>query len=229
LKKVLVIGCNGGIGKAICFSISKAGYFIIGADKDASEEQTPINEFYPVDLISAEKVSELCKLLKSKGELWGIVFAAGIYPVRKFEDYSLELWDEVMNVNLKSSFLIAQSLQNQITEGGRMIFISSGASYLGSKDIGYSVSKAGILGLTNGLAKIFRDKILVNTICPGVIESKMSAQMDESRKESTIQETLLKRIGQPEEISSAIVFLLSPENSYMTGSTIDINGGLYSR
>jgi 3-oxoacyl-[acyl-carrier protein] reductase len=229
MKKVCLIGCNGGIGNAICDSLKENGYYIIGIDKQDTQICSGVNEFYAVDLNSTDQILKVCKSIKYKEELWGLIFSAGVYPIRKFEDYSLELWEEVMNVNLKSCFLISKELSSHISIGGRIVFISSGASYLGSQDIGYSVSKFGLHGLGKGLAKHFGKRILVNTISPGVIETKMSERMDEFRKRSTLDNTLLKRLGQPNELTAAVIFLLDINNSYMTGATIDINGGLYSR
>ncbi len=229
MKKICLIGCNGGIGSAICDSLKENGYYIIGVDKHKTQLCCEINEFYNVDLNASDQILDVCQSIKSKVELWGIVFSAGVYPIKKFDDYSIDLWDEVMNVNLKSCFLITQELSPQISNGGRIIFISSGASYLGSHDIGYSVSKCGLQGLTKGLAKHFGQRVLVNTISPGVIETKMSDRMDKDRKKATLESSLLKRAGKPNELTSAVIFLLDENNSYKTGATIDINGGLYSR
>lgn len=229
MRKIILIGCNGSIGKEIGNSLHNNEYFVIGVDVSEKDDTSSVNDFYSTDLNSPAQISNLCQNIKLQGEIWGLVFAAGIYPVRKFEDYTNDLWDEVMNVNLKSCFLILKEIINQISYGGRIIFITSGASYLGSQDVAYSVSKSGLQGLSRGLAKYFGSKILVNTISPGIIETKMSEKMDEKRKEETVNNTFLKRIGSPAEITSAILFLLDENNSYMTGATIDINGGLYSR
>lgn len=229
MKKMCLIGCNGGIGTAICDSLKENGYYIIGIDKHDTQLCSGLNEFYTVDLNTTDQILKVCQSIKLKGELWGLIFSAGVYPIRKFEDYNIDLWEEVMNVNLKSCFLITQELSSQISMGGRIVFISSGASYLGSQDIGYSVSKFGLHGLAKGLAKHFGQRILVNTISPGVIETKMSDRMDEARKKATLGSSLLKRVGKPNELTAAVIFLLDENNSYMTGATIDINGGLYSR
>lgn len=229
MERVCLIGCNGGIGSAICDSLRRKGYYIIGVDKQNTQLDGKVDEFYRVNLNITDDIMEVCQRIKSKAELWGLVFSAGVYPIRKFEDYTIDLWEEVMNVNLKSCFLITQELSSRISTGGRIVFISSGASYLGSQDIGYSVSKFGLHGLAKGLAKHFGQEILVNSISPGVIETKMSDRMDEDRKRATIESSFLKRVGQANELTCAVLFLLDENNSYMTGATIDINGGLYSR
>ena len=229
MKKICLIGCNGGIGTAICDSLKENGYYIIGIDKQDTPSCSGVNEFYSVDLNTTNQILKVCQSIKLNGKLWGLIFSAGVYPIKKFEDYSIDLWEEVINVNLKSCFLITQGLSPQISMGGRIVFISSGASYLGSQDIGYAVSKCGLHGLVKGLAKHFGQRILVNAISPGVIETKMSDRMDEARKKATLESSLLKRVGKPNELTAAVIFLLDENNSYMTGATIDINGGLYSR
>lgn len=228
MKKVCVIGCNGDIGNSICLSLRENGYYIIGTDKQ-DKSNANIDYFFMADLSFTDQVINFCKRLIAQGELWAIVFSAGIYPLVNFKDYNLELWEEVMNVNLRSSFIIAREVSSKITFGGRMVFISSGASFLGSKDIGYSVSKFGIQGLAKGLAKNFANKILVNVVSPGLIDTKMSKRMDPERRNQTIKNILLNRPGQPSELTKAVNFLLDSHNSYMTGATIDINGGLYCR
>lgn len=229
MEKICLVGCNGGIGRAICESLKEVGYYIIGIDKQDGKLCGEVDEFYTADLNITDSILNVCDKVKSNCEIWGLVFTAGIYPIRIFEEYSIDLWEEVINVNLKSCFIITQQLSPQITLGGRIVFISSGAAYLGSNDIGYSVSKFGLHGLAKGLSKHFGNRILVNTISPGVIKTEMSERMDAIRKKATIDSSLLKRIGHPKELTSAVKFLLDHENSYMTGATIDINGGLYSR
>jgi 3-oxoacyl-[acyl-carrier protein] reductase len=229
VKRIVLIGCNGGLGKEISCSLSKNGYHVIGVDINKKQLSDSVNEYFSTDLRNTEQILSLCREIFIIGELWGLVFAAGVYPIIKLEDYTVEAWDEVMNINLKSCFLISKEMSDQILYGGRIIFITSGASYLGSQDIGYSVSKFGLQGLAKGLAKHFGSKILVNTISPGVFETKMSERMTDKRKLATIDGTLLKRIGQPSEITSSVLFLLDENNSYMTGATIDINGGLFCR
>lgn len=229
MQKIVLIGCNGGIGRVICNSLISNNYYIIGVDKNEIASSKAINEYYQVDLNDSNQILTVSERIKKLDKLWGIVFSAGVYPITTLKDCTIDLWDEVINVNLKSSFLFSKELGGSISNGGRIIFITSGAAYLGSQDIAYSASKSGVQGLAKGLAKQFRNKVLVNCISPGVIDTKMSKSMDERRKSQTIQGTLLGRIGQPKELTKAVLFLLHKENSYMTGATIDINGGLYTR
>ena len=133
-------------------------------------------------------------------------------------------------VNLRSVFQMTQLLLPSIVKGGRVVIVASGAAHIGSRDVGYSTSKAGVVGLVRNLSKVLAPyNILVNAICPGVIKSKMSPKMSPEHINKYVNRIPLKRLGTPEEVSVCVPFLLSKENSYMTGASIDINGGLYSR
>jgi NAD(P)-dependent dehydrogenase (short-subunit alcohol dehydrogenase family) len=133
-------------------------------------------------------------------------------------------------VNVGAAFRLVRVLSDLIVPGGRIAMIASGAAHIGSRDIGYAVSKAGLLGLVRSLALALAEReILVNAVTPGVIQSPMSAQMSNERRHQHISSTLLRRVGRPPEVAAAVAFLLDPRNSYMTGASIDVNGGLYFR
>jgi 3-oxoacyl-[acyl-carrier protein] reductase len=153
-----------------------------------------------------------------------------VYPIVSFSEYTLELWNEVHAVNVTGAFIAARELRNVISRGGRIVTVVSGAAHVGSRDLGYSASKAALLGLTKSLAMNLAEQgILVNAVCPGPIESAMSQRMPAERVGEYKQKMLLGRFGTPEEVASVVDFLLSPENSFMTGATVDVNGGQYLR
>lgn len=144
---------------------------------------------------------------------------------------TLDLWNKVLMINLTSPFLIIKNvLPLMKKKGGVIINISSTGAYLGSRDVGYSASKAGLIGFTKSLARnLAKYNIRVNAIAPGTIDTKMSRLMKKEDREKNKQNTLLKRLGKPEDIIGAVSFLLSEDSNYITGTTIDINGGLYMR
>jgi 3-oxoacyl-[acyl-carrier protein] reductase len=147
-----------------------------------------------------------------------------------FEDYSVELWDRVHAVNVRAAFQLAQALAPHMLPGGRMVFVASGAGHVGSRDVAYSASKAGLLGLVRSLAVALGPReILVNAVSPGVVETPMSQAMPAERREEHIRRTAVGRIGSPAEVAEAVGFLLDPANRYVTGASIDVNGGLYGR
>jgi len=226
--RVLLTGAAGDIGLAISQRLTSGGYDVIGIDKIAIRGGASLADFFVTDLTNKD---QLCETINRASERycpwWGLVHCAGLYPIVSLSKYSDDLWDEVYDVNLKSAFRIAVQIQSKMIQGGRIILISSGAAHLGSRDVGYSASKAGLMGLARGLAKTLAPSILVNSVCPGLITSQMSARMTHQHKLKTQQAVPLKRAGTPEEVAVCISFLLDPDNSYMTGATIDVNGGLY--
>ncbi|MGC8538687.1 MAG: SDR family NAD(P)-dependent oxidoreductase [Candidatus Micrarchaeia archaeon] len=226
--KVLVVGCSGGIGTAISRHLKKEGYDIVGVDKDDPSDESLFSAFYRLDLRNADDVVSLVEKLKAGKHFWALVYVAGIYPIVPFDEYSLKLWDEVQSVNVRSAFIILKGLADDVERGGRIVTIVSGAAHIGSRDLGYSASKAALLGLTKSLAlNLAKRGILVNAVCPGVIDTKMSARMHPEDVEKYMEKILLKRKGMPEEVAAGVSFLLNKENTYMTGATININGGLY--
>lgn len=228
--RTLVIGCSGGIGAAIARRLRQKGHSLIGLDrKGPSADLVPI--FYEVDLNQTDHLLRVCsEVRKAVPSLWSIVYCAGTYPIVDYEHYTLELWDEVHNINVRAAFLICMNLGSLLEEGGRIVTIISGAAHLGSRDIAYSSSKAALLGLTKSLAlNLAPRRIYVNAICPGPVETPMSQRMPGARVQEYVNRIPLRRFGRPDEVAIAVEFLLSPENTYMTGATLDVNGGLYLR
>jgi NAD(P)-dependent dehydrogenase (short-subunit alcohol dehydrogenase family) len=173
---------------------------------------------------SAERVAE--QILESADRIWGLVYAAGIYPIEPFDTYRLARWKDVIAVNLDAAFRLARALVPALKPDGRIVFVASAAGHLGSRDVAYSVSKAGLLGLTRSLAKnLAKESILVNAVCPGIIDTPMSRRMSARGRRSAVAGSLLGRIGTVREVAVAVEFLLEPRNTYMTGSCIAVDGG----
>ena len=184
--------------------------------------------FHKIDLIETDSIETAAGQIRSSaGAIWGLVYCAGVYPICRLDDYTLPMWREVQTVNLQAAFYVTRLLEPSIRKGGRVIFVSSAASFLGSADVGYSVSKTGLIGLVRSLAKNFSKRgILVNAVCPGPIRSPMSARMPKNSVRSYLRRIPLGRFGKPEEVAVAVEFLLQPANSYMTGTSLDVSGGL---
>ena len=155
-----------------------------------------------------------------------LVNNAGIYPFKPFQDMQLDDWDKVMNVNLRSVFLTSQAASKVMSEGGRIINISSIASVIGFQGlVHYCASKSGVNGFTRALALELAPKnITVNAVLPGAIETP-GAQMPEDTKQQTIANIPLQRIGNPDDIANMVSFLASDKSSYITGQTFIVDGG----
>jgi NAD(P)-dependent dehydrogenase (short-subunit alcohol dehydrogenase family) len=224
---VIVVGSSGGIGAAICSRLV-ARCSVIGVDLDPPSRSSLVESFFEVDLREADKVAAFAEtVVRRRERYWGLVYCAGVYPIVPVKDYSNELWDAVQAVNVRAAFQLVRQLSPRILEGGRVVLVSSGAAYLGSRDTAYSVSKAGMLGMTRSLARnLAPRRILVNAVCPGPISTPMSARMSPKHRKEYVSRIPLHRFGQPAEVAVAVEFLLDPENTYMTGTSLDVSGGL---
>lgn len=238
MKVVILTGVDGDIGFATAVRLAKEGYKIIAftytdrkdADLKKMSVQYNIEEFR-VDLVNVEEVKKAFSLLSKYKEIYSLINIAGIYPIVPFEEYELNLWNRVLMINLTGPFLCTKYvLPFMKKNGGRIINISSTGAHLGSRDTGYSSSKAGLLGLTKSLARsLAKYNINVNAIAPGAIDTQMSRQKSIEELMDYNEKILLKRLGTPNDVSGVISFLLSDDAKYITGSTIDVNGGLYIR
>lgn len=165
---------------------------------------------------------------------WGridiLVNNAGICPMTAVMDITSEEWDRVLGINLKGAFLCCQavipSMRSQ--HSGKIINIASSAGQMGGIAVGlhYSASKAAILGLTKSLARMFAPEIQVNAISPGTTESEMTRGWDENTVRNIVSQIPAGRLGRPSDIAAAVLFLASEEASFITGQTINVNGGL---
>ena len=153
---------------------------------------------------------------------------AGIFPFVPFKDMKESDWDKVLDINLKSVFLCSQEAAKVMPEGGRIVSISSIASFVGFEGlVHYCASKGGINSMVRALALEFAPKkITVNAIAPGAIDTPgANVGSNEEVKKQTIAMIPLARMGQPEDIANAVVFLASDKADYITGQTIIVDGG----
>ncbi len=237
-KKALITGASGGIGKEIANVLIKhnAQVCISGRNLDELNAlKELLGDKCHVVTCDLSKKDEIIKLIKKTDEVLGhidiLVNNAGITKDNIFLRMSESEWEDVLNINLNSTF----SILKLITKGmikrryGRIINISSVVGVTGGAgQVNYSASKAGLIGLTKSLSQeVATRNITVNCIAPGFIETPMTEQLDDKRKDVILNSIPMNRIGTPEDLSSAIIFLASQESSYITGQTIHINGGLY--
>jgi len=237
-KKALITGASGGIGKEIANVLIKhnAQVCISGRNLDELNAlKELLGDKCHVVTCDLSKKDEIIELIKKTDEVLGhidiLINNAGITKDNIFLRMSESEWEDVLNVNLNSTF----SILKLITKGmikrryGRIINISSVVGVTGGAgQVNYSASKAGLIGLTKSLSQeVATRNITVNCIAPGFIETPMTEKLDDNRKDAILNSIPMNRIGTPEDLSSAIIFLASKESSYITGQTIHINGGLY--
>ena len=237
-KKALITGASGGIGKEIAKVLIKHNAQVCVSGRNLDELNALkelLGEKCHVVTCDLSKKDEIIELINKTDELLGhidiLINNAGITKDNIFLRMSESEWEDVLNVNLNSTFSILKLITRGMIKRryGRIINISSVVGVTGGAgQVNYSASKAGLIGLTKSLSQeVATRNITVNCIAPGFIETPMTEKLDDKRKDAILNSVPMNRIGTPEDLSSAIIFLASQESSYITGQTIHINGGLY--
>lgn len=240
-RVALVTGGGRGIGKGIAMSLAHAGADVVIADVDMVHAEQSVEELgkelgrtvaVQVDVTQEESIVAAVKMvLKEFGKIDILINNAGIMFRTRTLDISLEEWEETMLVNLTGPFLFIQAVIPSMKKDGygRIVNISSSAgrsvSTLGGAH--YTASKAGLLGLTRAVAKeVAASGITVNAVCPGLIDTQMARDTTTKKElEMFLESFPIKRLGLPEEIGDLVLFLCSEKASYITGASVDINGG----
>ena len=237
MRNVLVTGGNRGIGAAICICLKKLGYNVIGTYNTNHEQAATFSKehsipFYGFDLSNPEQTQEKIQIILDKhGQIDCLVHNAGITSDGFFHKMTLENWQKVLQTNLLSCFQVTHPLIQGMRERnfGRLVYITSVNALKGQiGQTNYCAAKAGLIGFVKALALENANKnITVNAIAPGYTETDMVASIDPSILAKIVESIPSKRLGKPEEIADSIAFFLSDKASYITGTTLHINGGLY--
>lgn len=236
-KIILVTGASRGIGNNIAKTLAKENTVIANYNKSKNEaiklKEDLQKENINVDIIKADvsnriEVKEMVEqILEKYGRIDALINNAGISQYKLFTEITDDEWDNIINVNLKSNFIVTQEVvKNMISrKSGLIINISSIWGVTGAAmEVAYSTAKAGIIGLTKSLAKeLGPSNIRVNAIAPGFIDTAMNNKFSEEEINDIKEEIPLERIGNPAEVTKCIEWLL--EDNYTTGQVISINGG----
>ena len=236
-KKVLVTGASGGIGKAIAIELSSSGadLCLTGRNKSELENLQKIIggncQIIISDLSNSEGINNLADQAQDvMGQIDILVNNAGITKDNLFMRMSEDDWNEVININLNSIFKLTKQLIKGMIKRryGRIINITSVIGVAGGAgQSNYSASKAGIIAMSKSLAQeVGSRSVTVNSIAPGFIETNMTAELSDDRKEDILRSISVGRLGKPDDIAGAVCFLASDKASYITGQTIHINGGM---
>lgn len=241
-KVALVTGGSRGIGKAISLAFADAGAAVAltyRQAKDAADQVvSQIRDAHgqalalQMDVRDRSGVRDAIAGVKRQfGSLDILVNNAGVLQQKDFLTISDNDWDRTFDVNLKGVFICTQEIFPimQRQGGGRIINIASTGGQLGGPlAVHYAASKAGVICLTKSLARLGAPHILVNCLAPGLIETEMTkGEIASGPGQAKLKQILLERPGTAAEVAQAALFLASRENSYITGQTININGGLY--
>lgn len=234
-KTVFITGGSGGIGSAAVRAFAEAGYnvaFTYNKNEAAAKElsaEIPGSLALGCDVTSGESVKAAVNAaLKHFGKIDVLINNAGIAEQVLFTDITEEGWDTMLNTNLKSCFLTAKAVIPQMIsrKSGSIINVSSMWGITGAScEVHYSAAKSGVIGLSKALAKeLGPSGIRVNAVAPGVIDTPMNSHLDAAAMSMLKEEIPLGKIGTPEEVAGAMLFLA--ENEYITGQVITVDGGM---
>jgi 3-oxoacyl-[acyl-carrier protein] reductase len=240
-KTALVTGASRGIGRAIALELARAGFFVIGTattDKGASAISEYLaaegleGEGFSADVSNDDSVAALFEAIVSDHDAPSVIVNnAGITADNLLMRMKRDEWGAVIDTNLGSMFRVCKVGVKAMTKArwGRIINISSVVGASGNAgQTNYAASKAGVEGFTRALAKELGSRgITVNAVAPGFIETDMTNALPESQAAALIAQIPLARLGQPEEIASVVGFLASEKGAYITGETLQVNGGMY--
>ena len=237
-KNIIVTGASGGIGNAIIKKLSEVGANILasGTRIEKLEELKKNFEGLKIlkfDISQSDKIEEFIENATNElgGNLDGIVNNAGITQDNLAIRMSLDEWQKVININLTSTFLISKFAIKKMlkNKSGKIVNITSVVGHTGNLgQANYTASKAGIVAMSKSLAIEYAKKnININCISPGFIKTAMTDKIDDKFKEVIVSKIPSARLGEPDDIANAVLFLSSDQSNYINGETLHVNGGMY--
>ncbi len=238
-KVAMVTGSSRGIGNAIAKKYLEEGAKVILIDRDEEGVKKSIEDMkqygdavgYAMDVTDRARIAEVFEsVVKDHGTLDILVNNAGITQDAQMYKMTEEQWDSVINVNLKGVFNCAQEAVKIMREkkSGAIINISSVVGLYGNfGQVNYAATKSGVIGMTKSLAKeVGRKNVTVNAVAPGFIMTEMTEKMPEKVLDMMKEKAPLGRLGMPEDIANACLFLASDEASFVTGTVLSVDGGV---
>ena len=243
-KVAIITGARRGIGRTHALTLAKAGAKIVVSDISEEDCQKVVEEIkkqegealaIKCDVSKRKEVDEMVrKTIEEFGKVDILVNNAGICQFKPFLELTEEEWDKTLDINLKGYFLCAQAAAKEMTKQKSGVIINIASVAMGQQGVGfpnivhYCASKGGIVAMTEALAvELAPYNIRVNAVAPGMIETPMidPIKQDTKTMEAMLTKVPMGRVGKPEEVSNLVLFLASDQSSYMTGSTVVVDGG----
>ena len=237
-KNIIVTGASGGIGNSIIEKLNLAGANILASGTRIEKLEELKNKFANIkilkfDISQSDKIEEFVEAATKElgGSLDCIVNNAGVNHDNLAIRMSLDEWQKVIDINLTSTFLMSKTAIKKMlkNKSGRIVNITSVVGHTGNLgQANYTASKAGIIAMSKSLAIEYAKKnINVNCISPGFIKTEMTEKLDDKFKETIISKIPSGRLGDPNDIANAVLFLCSKQSNYINGETLHVNGGMY--
>jgi len=237
-KNIIVTGASGGIGNSIINKLYISGANILASGTKIEKLEELKKKFdkinvLPFDISQSDKIEEFIENATKQlgGNLDCIVNNAGITQDNLAIRMSLEEWQKVININLTSTFLMSKySIKKMLkNKSGKIVNITSVVGHTGNLgQTNYTASKAGIIAMSKSLSVEYAKKnINVNCISPGFIKTAMTDKIDEKFKDQIVSKIPSGRLGEPDDIANAVLFLVSDQSNYINGETLHVNGGMY--
>tara|TARA_B110001452_G_scaffold167348_1_gene139795 strand:- start:230 stop:967 length:738 start_codon:yes stop_codon:yes gene_type:complete len=237
-KNIIVTGASGGIGNSIIEKLNQCGANILASGTKVEKLEELKNKFQNIkilkfDISQSDKIEEFIENSTNQlgGNLDCIINNAGITQDNLAIRMSIDEWKKVIDINLTSTFLMSKFAIKKMLKNkkGKIINITSVVGHTGNLgQANYTASKAGIIAMSKSLAIEYAKKnININCISPGFIKTAMTEKIDEKFKEVIISKIPSGRLGEPEDIANAVIFLASKQSDYVNGETLHVNGGMY--
>ena len=239
-KTALITGAGRGIGKTIAVKLAESGLDIAIADMSPVSDDVlkEIEEYgtkclaFQLDVTDVDSVNSVVKkIIDETGGIHILVNNAGITKDNLFMRMKAEQWSQVIDVNLNGVFHVTKAVIRTMVKqhSGRIINISSVVGFSGNPgQVNYSSTKSGLIGFTKSLSREVGTRgITVNAVAPGFINTAMTQALNENQQQAILSQIPLGRMGEAEDIANAVAFLASEEASYITGTVLHVNGGMY--
>jgi 3-oxoacyl-[acyl-carrier protein] reductase len=237
-KPAIVTGASSGIGRAVATLLAADGYTVLmvarhehllaSAVAEVTGAGSPRAEAAAVDVRDFDRLADRYeRFARRYGSVRALVNCAGINIPSSLTRGTRHDWDEVIGVNLTGTYHSCKAFLPVAADPSAIVNVSSLQARKGGRSPQYAASKAGVEALTRVLARELAPAVRVNTVAPGPVETGMSATWDQHMRDALRDATLLGRIAEPGEVASAIHFLLGPGASFITGTTIGVDGGAF--